>query len=48
MDKDNIVVVDFDKNSKKLEIEAIDIYVKMIYRLYLELEETNGHSGNVA
>ena len=48
MDKDNIVVVDFDKNSKKLEKEAIDIYVKMIYRLYLELEDTHGHSGNVA
>ncbi len=48
MDKDKIVVVNFDKNSKKLEEEAIDIFVKMIHRLYIETEETHGNTGNVA
>ncbi len=48
MDKDKIVVVNFDKNSKKLEEEAIDIFVKMLYRLHIETEETHGNTGNVA
>ncbi len=48
MDKDKIIVVNFDKNSKKLEEEAIDIFVKMLYRLHIEMEEAHGNTGNVA
>ena len=50
MDQDKVIYIDISKETKlkKLNEEAERIICNILCRLYMEQEESYGHSGNVA